>query len=372
MTLLTPVADRSKQGVHAFLIGVGKYPHLEGGRSRKKFPYAGHIGQLKSPYHSVEAFSTWLRNDLNLAGSPVRSLRVLASSPVKGMVSAWDEPSIAKIQQEAKEWYKDCNEHPGNVALFYFCGHGVLLGDRSFLLAQDFGKDELTPFKGSFDPAAFADAFLATKSSKQVFLLDACRTTPAELRRVFKNPTPTELVSARSHSNLGKHQQAELYASELGTKAYGVEGKPTVFMSYLLASMKGAGAHQTMTADWVVGTDSLRSGVNFLAKRQYEDGLQHVSFGKLSADFELHAIPDTPVVPVVVRTSPATRLGDLQLQTDCPQHKTVPDGKPWHIDVLAGSRTFYAGDAANPLKFAKVEDVFPQYRIISIPCGDDL
>ena len=74
---------------------------------------------------------------------------------------------------------------------------------------------------------------------------------------------------------------------------------------------------------------------------------------------------------MVVRTSPATRLADLQLQTDCPQYKTVPDGKPWNIDVLAGNRTFYAGDAANPLKFSKVEDVYPQYRVISIPCGDD-
>ncbi|RYH66487.1 MAG: caspase family protein [Alcaligenaceae bacterium] len=371
MTLLTPNADRSMQGVHAFLIGVGKYPHLKDGRSTTKFPYRGDIGQLSSPYHSVEAFSTWLLNDLNLPGSPLRSLRVLASSPVKGMATTWDKPDIATIEQEAKAWYGDCNKHAGNVALFYFCGHGVLLGDRSFFLAQDFGKNELTPFKGSFDPAAFADACLATKASKQLFLLDACRSTPAELRKRYKNPSPTELVSAVEHKNQGKHQQAELYASDLGTKAYGAKGGPSVFMSSLLASMKGAGAHQTMSAEWVVGTDSLRSGLNFLVKRHYEAGLQQVSFGKLSADFDLHAISDTPVVPVVVRTSPATRLADLQLQTDCPQHKTAPDGKPWNIDVLAGNRKFYAGDATNPLKFSKIEDVYPQYRVISIPCGDD-
>ena len=371
VTLLTKNADRTKEGVHAFLIGVGKYPHLKNGRSTKKFPYAGDLGQLSSPYHSVEVFANWLRNDLNLPGSPLRSLRVLASSPLKGFINPWGEPNIAAIRQEAMDWYTDCNHHSGNVALFYFCGHGVVLGDRSFFLAQDFGRHKLTPFTGSFDPAAFADACLATRASRQLFLLDACRSTPAELRRQFTNPSPTELVSPHRHSNLGKHQQAELYASELGTKAYGMPNKPTVFMSSLLTSMRGAGAHQTMEADWVVGTDSLRSGLNFMVKRQYETDLQQVSFGKLSADFELHAIAGTPLVPVVVRTEPKTRLADLRLQTDCLQHKAVPDGKPWHVDVLAGNRKFYAGNAANPLLFSKTEDVYPQYRVISIPCGDD-
>jgi hypothetical protein len=372
VTLVTPEADRVKVGVHALLIGVGKYPHLMGGRSAKKFPHAGDIGQLTSPYHSVEAFADWLRAGLNRPGSPLRSLRVLASSPVKGKATdGWDEPTVANIRKAVSDWSKDCDHHADNVALVYFCGHGVVLGETTALLAQDFGREVDSPFLGSFDPAALADACLASKASKQLFLMDACRSTPTELRSRYKTPTLPELLTPKVHSNQGSHQQAELYASELGASAFGVDDKPSVFMSSLLTSMRGTGALQNDDEDWVVGTASLRTGLDWLVKRAYGKDLQRVAFGKMSADFALHTVVGTPSVAVTVKTKPLAKLAELQLQTDCPQYRPVPDGKPWYVDVPAGMRSFYAGDAANPKQFSHHEQLAPQFRVISIPCGDD-
>ncbi|CAJ3151418.1 Uncharacterized protein containing caspase domain [Burkholderia pseudomallei] len=372
MTLLTPEDERTKVGVHALLIGVGRYPHLKDGRSRTKFDHAGDIGQLTSPYHSVKAFSDWLRDEINLPGAPLRSLRVLASSPVKGVAThGWIDPEIKNIRKAAAGWYADCDRHSDNVALFYFCGHGVVLGNITALLAQDFGKEELSPFLGSFDPAALADACMAAKATRQLFLIDACRSTPPELRSRFKSPSIPEMLTPRTHSNQGSHQQAELFASQLGTNAYGIDDKPSVFMSSLLASMKGAGAHQNSDGDWVVGTASLRTGLDWLVSRDYEEKVQRVAFGKMSVDFDLHAILGNPSVPVTVRTKPLARLAELQLQTDCPQYRTHPSAKPWQINVEAGKRTFFAGDAANPKQFSHIEDIVPQYRVVSIRCGDD-
>lgn len=372
MTLITPEADRVEVGVHALLIGVGKYPHLKGGKSKTQFPHAGDIGQLTSPYHSVKAFADWLRTGLNRPGTPLRSLRVLAGSPVKGEAThGWDEPTVANIRKAVSEWNKDCDHHGDNVALFYFCGHGVVLGDTTALLAQDFGKEVDSPFLGSFDPAAFADACASTKASKQLFLMDACRSTPPELRAKYKSTTPPELLTPVLNSNGGSREQAELFASELGASAYGVDNKPSVFMSSLLTSMKGAGAQQNDDEDWVVGTASLRTGLDWLVKREYDKKLQRVSFGKMSADFELHTIIGNPSVAVTVRTKPLARLADLRLETDCLQYRPVPDAKPWHVDVPAGKRSFYAGNAANPKQFVHQEELAPQYRVISIPCGDD-
>ena len=372
MTLITPEASRSKVGVHALLIGVGKYLHLTGGKSRNQFPHASDIGQLTSPYHSVDAFANWLRTSLNRPGTPLRSLRVLASSPVKGKaIHYWDEPTIANIRKAVSEWNKDCDHHSDNVALFYFCGHGVVLGETTALLAQDFGREVDSPFLGSFDPAALADACMASNASKQLFLIDACRSTPPELRSKYKTPALPELITPMVHSNQGSHQQAELYASELGTSAFGVDEKPSVFMSSLLTSMKGTGALQNDDEDWVVGTASLRTGLDWLVRRTYGKDLQRVAFGKMSADFALHTIVGTPSVAVTVKTKPLAKLAELHLQTDCPQFRQVPDGKPWCIDVPAGTRSFYAGDAKNPKQFSHHEQLAPQFRVISIPCGDD-
>lgn len=372
MTLLTPDADRTKVGVHALLIGVGRYPHLKDGKSKIKFDHAGDIGQLTSPYHSVKAFSEWLRSEMTLPGAPLSSLRVLASSPSSSVVTeGWERPEIGNIRTAVGDWYKDCDRHSNNVALFYFCGHGVVLGNITALLAQDFGKEALSPFLGSFDPAALADACMAAKASRQLFLIDACRGTPPELRKRFKAPSIPEVLTAITHSNQGSHQQAELFASELGRSAYGIDNKPSIFMSSLLASMKGAGARQNENGDWVVGTTSLRTGLDWLVGRSYEKKLQRVAFGKMSMDFDLHAISGNPLVPVTVRTNPIARLAELQLQTDCQQHRANPSAKPWHINVEAGQREFFAGDACNPKQFTHTEYIVPQYRVVSITCGDD-
>jgi hypothetical protein len=189
---------------------------------------------------------------------------------------------------------------------------------------------------------------MASKASKQLFLLDACRSTPPELRSKYKPPTPPELLTPNVHSNQGSHEQAELCASELGASAFGVDDNPSVFMASLLTSMKGTGALQNDDEDWVVGTASLRTGLDWLVKRAYGKDLQRVAFGKMSADFALHTVVGTPSVAVTVKTRPLAKLAELHLQTDCPQYRPVPDGKPWYIDVPAGNRSFYAADAANP------------------------
>lgn len=115
MTLLTPESDRSIVGVHALLIGVGRYPHLKDGKSKSKFPLAGNIGQLTSPYHSVEAFSNWLRTEMNVPQAPLSSLRVLANSPTTGLAkSNFGVPDIKNIRSAVAEWFADCDKNSGN------------------------------------------------------------------------------------------------------------------------------------------------------------------------------------------------------------------------------------------------------------------
>lgn len=49
VTLLAPNDDRTKVGVRALLIGVGRYPHLKDGKSKIRFDHAGDIGRFTEP-----------------------------------------------------------------------------------------------------------------------------------------------------------------------------------------------------------------------------------------------------------------------------------------------------------------------------------
>lgn len=68
---------------------------VKDGRSRSKFPQAGGIGQLGSPYHSVEAFSNWLRKDFNLLE---RAFEVFAYWPAPRQ-KGWLTPGMSRTSQ---------------------------------------------------------------------------------------------------------------------------------------------------------------------------------------------------------------------------------------------------------------------------------
>lgn len=369
MALLTNPADGNLEGVHALLIGVGKYPHLLDGASNIRFAHCAEMGQLTSPYHSVKKFKDWLQTNGKLAGKPLRSLRVLASSPKPVANLGFGVPTLANIRKMTHEWIGDCGKHRENVALFYFCGHGLEHGGCTALLAQDFGSDSISPFAHSFDPNLLVSAALAYKASKQLFLVDACRGNPDEVKDRYKRITPVSLVDHLEHSNTGLTKQSHIRATELTKSAFGVENGPSVFMTALLDSMRGAGALQQPHGQWVVNTSTLRQGIDSLVKRDHGE-IQSVAFDGLSSDFLVHEIGGTPAIPVDVTVTPESSLSALRLSTDCGKVRNKNSSTPWRVEVDPGNREFYAGSVTNPKKHIKADLVTPPRRVVTIPCGD--
>lgn len=370
MTLLTKAADRKKVGLHAILIGVGVYPHLEGGISMKKFAFAEGMTQLTSPYHSVEAFSKWLQQEFRLTNTPLRSLRVLASSPAG--YATYTAPTMQAIKSSVDDWVADVDAHEENFALFYFCGHGLFIGNVTALLAQDFGRSTNRPFENSFDPQKLETGMLGCKAARQLYIVDACSNTPREILKTYRSIAPAALVEPTdSHNRLGVTKQAELRASELGTAAFGQIGKPSVFMESFMLSLQGAGTLQNSEGAWVAQTTPLRIGVDWLVKRAEKKEVQLVSFGPgVASEMDFHELPGAPLVPVKVICKPLGKLAQCSLTSSTGHSRATPSPDAWHFDVPYGQHEFSAKDELTGETFNASSHASPAYRVVSIPCDE--
>lgn len=156
---MTTVVDKKVHGpaLHAFVIGVGHYRHLPGGSGTiLKNPLG--LDQITEPPLSARAVLEWLTRDYypHSEGPPLGSIELLLSQhggyQYKG--AAVDEATLPNAEAAAYSWYQKCDSRHGNVAFFYFCGHG-LQRDKQYLLLEDFGQAPMNPM---LLPAPYAGA----------------------------------------------------------------------------------------------------------------------------------------------------------------------------------------------------------------------
>ena len=120
--------DSGKPTTHAIVIGVGDYPHLNGGDGTKSNLHGG-LKQLSSPPESARAFTDWLLTEFNNPDNQLATVSLLISE--KGGASIYEhdklsEPVMVKnatidnVEKAIWEWkdYGDLNED--NLVMFFF------------------------------------------------------------------------------------------------------------------------------------------------------------------------------------------------------------------------------------------------------------
>jgi len=372
MALIFDKRSPQEPGVHAILIGVGSYPYMRSDHPLGQFAPAAGLEDLESPLRSVEALADWLRTDLDVPDTPLRSLRVLGSSPTRTSLLKVGTTTFENIQREIRLWFDDVNSHAGNLAVFYFVGHGLAAGAKHALLAEDFGSDIYAPFEQSLDPDQFASAVRKAKAQRQLFLIDSCsREVP--LGRDFESVNPRPIIQAEKHANLSIVKQSFLRASAFGTRAFGRRAGLSLFMEAFLKAMRGGAAVPVGGGRWRVQTDMLRTVLSRLIEQSPDGQGQEVSFGgiNLSSILHFHQLPGEPLVPVEVTCDPEEfqRLADLHI--DAAQHCSAG---AWslNVELVKGEHEFSAiepftsivhGTAAN-------EYIHPPFGMVSIPCGE--
>lgn len=369
------IFDRRQQdepGVHVILIGVGTFADARAANLLGNDAPNGSFVDLETPLYSVEAFAEWLRMELDVADTPLRTLRVLGSSARRTSGLGVTPPTFNNIADEVGEWSDDVDTHEDNLAIFYFCGHGLRIGEMQFLLAEDFGSNRRTPFENTIEPELLANSMRKKKARRQLYLIDACSTEVSFSER-YRNVHGRTIVQEAQNENLAKSEQCLIRASKLGTQAFGSASGPSLFMDAFLRAMKGAGAVSAPRRQWVINTDMLKLALTWLIQLRPEGYGQEVSFGggALSTSVSFHTLPGNPLVPVRVSCDPREFETWSALHVDQAEH-SLAGSWPESFDIARSAHDFEAVETTS--KGTKVygqvlqEVIAPPFVDVSIPC----
>jgi hypothetical protein len=341
------VSAHDRDQTHALVIGVGTYPYLPGGGSYQDCSTVPTYGmeQLTSPVASARAFADWLCRDYRNESAPLGSVDLLLSParPYRGsdgVNQPVDPPEMSYVKAAYDNWYARSDSRPGNIALFYFCGHGLGQGFNSLLLCSDYGADEARPFDALIDLYKTLLGTTTCRARAHCFFIDACRTaddleaTGVALRAYLKTPIP-------------ERDYRLLRSSARDQVAYGQQDKVSVFTEALLGCLRdGIGADRRREDDacWVITTESLQNNlVQFLRRKQAgrraaptcDPNCPLVSSGPT----DLHepevirvmaTITCRPQDADAVATLSVSRPGELDLVRP-------PGAGRWEVDIVAGA-----------------------------------
>lgn len=262
---------------HVLIIGVGGYPYLKGGISAhppgKSDDRFESLGQLTSPSISGIAFMDAVFDIQNQNGwlSPLGSVDVLLSAPdgkpVETQIGQAGRPTLNNIKDAYDSWKLRCSLNAGNIAIFYFCGHGLEKIDH-FLLAEDFLQAPQRAQENAFNINDTRRAFHNCKAARQLFFIDACREVSPDILMQRFEPGALDqqpyigLVPAYSF----------IQHSTVPTKgAFARPNEVSIYTKALISALKGQAAVENGGDGWLVTTAGIASKMHELI------GCQNVS-----------------------------------------------------------------------------------------------
>jgi hypothetical protein len=374
MTLLynARLAEEDSQ-THALIIGVNAYPHMPGGQKEDAAPAPKHFGlsQLTSPVASAAALTNWLLEHHNNPNARLGSIELLLSpgkytpsgeaaiklGSTAGTSITVDEGTFDAIEKATGRWYIRANKHRDNVALFYFCGHGLEASDR-YLLPADFGANPLNWTANIINLTETYNNMDRCLAKTQCFFIDACRDHPQELQaQAALTSVGRPLIGPQPGSILDRDWRI-YHAAAPGQSAAGPPNRESYFTWALLACLAGMGAREQTGIYAPVDHDSLGSALRELIDRLAEEKqlpLRCAVGGDLLLPFpaDLH-LATTPVdVLTIIQCQPANahRVAQLALVDSAGTNasRKQPGEQPWRLIVKAGECSVEAKfDPAHP------------------------
>jgi hypothetical protein len=249
MTLYWPAKedeiDLTKPRLHAFIVGVGDYPHLVAGAPNAFNTNFG-LQQLTTTVLTAKKIAKWLATEHKNPDVPFGSIELLLSPAQEvacpdGSSVLIEAATLDNIRKTFRPvWLKRCMAQPGSIAFFYFAGHGLTAGAAHYLLASDFSDPAKNKWDNCIDFTASRTGMGHVKAT-QLFFVDACRETPIDVLTQANPPTGVRLVD---DATLFDHptSEATYYAAAEGRQAFGPDDAITYFSTALIESLEGAGA----------------------------------------------------------------------------------------------------------------------------------
>lgn len=371
-------------GTHVLLIGVGDYPYLSEEDGKPAFEMAMGMGSLSSPPVSVRALTEWFMDPstgFHNPDRPLRSLQVLSSdanlvflTDASGVARSVDRARLEGVKTAIANWMTRASRNSDNLAIFYFCGHGLAFGEaENALLLEGFGGNDLNPMA---DAIAFDSFRLGVmrhcKAKHQIHLIDACRTPPTKqfLQTYGGRMTGDPIATAGLGPMLRDKIAPVYFATGLGAAAYGLDGQPSLFTKGLLQSMRGP-ASRDKDLHWEVQVPALAEGINkCLASMVFEVQPQYCQPHETGPELMIHRLRGHPEAMVKVFTRDPNLLPQAVLahihESGTSRIEREPSPTPWWVALPTGSYRFEAlasGDKATLLGQAKKYVVPPSAEV---------
>jgi hypothetical protein len=339
---VTLVVDRPVTGpaTHVLLVGVAHYRHLPGGEGPFLRDPLG-LRQIAAPALSVQLLLDTFADVYRRTAAPLATVDVLLSG---GTVTApggspveVEAATMANVKAAVRAWAERAGEHPDNVAVFSFCGHGVERAHQ-YLLLEDFGAYEPALLENTIDVELLHQGMVQCRAGTQLFLIDACRELPRSFLHRLNGDGPT-ILDAVDRGNFDRDAPI-LWATTAQDKAFALEGQSTRYAQALRQALLGAAA-VLEDGRWAVRYTRLISAMGQLL-RQGPPGVppQQVRSGGEGGDALIHELAGVPQVPVMVTCAPedVARAGTLRLNSLVDQARCYSRSRTagaWSVEVPA-------------------------------------
>lgn len=312
-------ASPSQPSICALIVGVSDYPKLIADETVATPSHHFGLRPLSSAAKAAHRIYEWLTSQATTLSLPLGSCQLLLSPSQQelqsGVPSHHPRATFDNFNAAAEQWRAAARSHPGNMALFYFAGHGLmrLKSEQSqVLLMEGFGG---TPTKKLRHGVEATNLFtgMAPESADdlmarwQIYFLDACRSLPREAAQ-FEELEAEKLwdIPIASDSYHDNRIVPIFYTAEPGATAFGIKGEGTVFGEALLRCLNGgAGRFDQSTGRWQVTVRSLTSALpDYLDIVCEEFGVQQtLRMANIGPNTTLRTLSGPPLVDVQITVS---------------------------------------------------------------------
>ncbi len=320
---------------HAFVFGVGNFPHLKG-QSDDLFEGLRDVEDVTSPPNNAHAIVDWLAKTADQLIPNLGSIEVLISE-TDGSPSTIPKDKYAhdpreddaieaatgkNIEDALTRWIERCEQDPGNLALFYGSSHGMQAQEH-ILLLQDAGTRPLHPWENMISLNHIHRNLYGKVHRRSLVLADCCRNLLDEgedsldqfTGRRIGNMTNKQLVKAKADPT---RVVSVLRASPLGVLAVAEKDALGYFTESLLLCLNGAAGKHRPGVGWSVSPENLRSAIESAGRF----GLDIANKDLRPTDEDSHwtgppivKLPEEkPKFPVRVREDSLVDLGRAKLE----------------------------------------------------------
>ncbi|HIO02677.1 MULTISPECIES: caspase family protein [Thalassospira] len=322
MTQIRVNPQRATPQTHVLIIGVGHYRHLRGGQ----FENGAHMGLrvLTSPPVSAMSIARWILSGdgitevgLHNPSAPLGTLEVLISAAQNEQLDHCgtnyniERASLPNVKLAFDRWLTEIKQHPNNIGMIYFCGHGIT-GTRNeqILLLDDHGESENRPFEtGSFDLSNTIRALCRKVEAPLYVFVDACRTYADEFGMAIGS-NPDALLHDGVRTKYINTGLTHISSATDNKSAYGSSNEISRFTAALRMALTGyCGDGKPGTRDWFVNGHALSMAMPKLLdlmnreSRNSEPQLCN-PYTAGTVDAPLHVINHLPIVKVEIELSP--------------------------------------------------------------------